>query len=126
MLEIFLAYRKYPYEVSFRVRFFNIFRYFFKFSFLEHLLIANLLSGKKFWRRFIPPFYFYKQGSTRNVKRNGINYSLDLSHLIDHSIFFYTMDDPAQENLFKVLKPQFITVDVGANIGFITLNFARY
>lgn len=126
MLKIFLAYKNYPYKVPLRVKFFNAIRYFFTFSFLEHILIANLQQGKLDWRRYIPPFYFYRHGTIRKAIRDEIRYSLDLSCLIDHSIFFNTINEPAFDNFMKILRPDSVVIDVGANIGFLSLQAARY
>lgn len=125
MLELFIAYKKYPFPVPARVRFFNLFRYFFKIKFLENFLVNQINRGNNWWKKLAPPLYFYSPNTNRNAERNGIKYFLDLSCLIDYSIFFRMLKEPSWENLFKVLQPDFVILDVGANIGFHTLNFAR-
>ncbi len=124
MIELFSIYKKYPYKIPARVRFFNVFRYFFKKPFLEEILVKQLLTGNLWVRKLIPPLYFYKRDSTRLAERNGISYKLDISCLIDHSIFFCTLHEPGWQNLFKILRKDFVVFDIGANIGFLTLNFA--
>src|SRR5688572_23140723 len=127
MVELFTGYKRFPYRVPLKVKLTNIIRYFFKLPILENLLISNLMSAKNpHWRKLIPPLYFYKPGSIKTVKRGEINYQLDLSMLLDHEVFFYQMnEDPAFKFLFKQLRSDFIVLDVGANIGYLTLNFAR-
>jgi FkbM family methyltransferase len=126
MLELFFAYKKYPYRVSLRNRFFNVFRYFFKIPFLERILIHKILKGNIWWRKFTPPMYFYEHCTMRRAERNNITYWLDISCLIDHSIFFCTLKESAWDNLFKLLHRNFIIIDAGANIGFLTLNLAQH
>lgn len=125
MLELFTAYKKYPFHVPARVRFFNLFRYFFKIKLLENFLVNQINRGNNWWKKLVPPLYFYPQNTNRRAERNGINYFLDLSCLIDYSIFFRMLKEPSWENLFKVLRPDFVIMDIGANIGFHTLNFAK-
>jgi FkbM family methyltransferase len=124
-MTVFEVYKHYPFKIPLRVKFFNLFRYFFRFSFLEKYLVARLSEGPlRYWRRFIPPLYFYETGSIRTVERNSIKYKLDISTLLDHSIYFYRIRDKAWDNLFKLLRKDFHVIDVGANIGFLSLNFA--
>lgn len=120
------AYKRYPFRVPLRVKFFNLFRYIFQFRILEKFLVSKLASGKSgFWKRLIPPLYFYESGSFRNVVRDNIYFRLDISRLIDHSIFFFKVRDVGWENLFRLLKPDFHVIDAGANMGFLTLKFSR-
>lgn len=125
MLRIFTAYKDYPFHVPPRVRFLNLFRFIFLIPFLERFLIARLQREKKWWRRLVPPLYFYNSGSSRKAERNHIVYLLDISRLLDHSIYFYKVNEPTWENLFKYLNRDFVVLDIGANIGFLSLNFAR-
>ena len=125
MLGIFDAYEKYPFKVPARVRFFNLFRYFFKIPILEGFLISRLKRGQIWWRRLVPPLYFYKQGSIRIAERDKLIYRLDISRLLDHSIYFCKVKDSAWDTLFTYLKRDFVVLDIGANIGFLTINFAR-
>lgn len=120
------VYKRYPFKVPARVRFFNLFRYPFSFRPLEDLL-AGWLSRRKsvFWKKFIPPLYFYSAGSRRRVTRAGVRYDVDISKLIDHSIYFSNVSDTAWDNMLALLKEDFHVIDAGANIGYLTLAFAR-
>ncbi len=123
---IFTAYRNYPFPVPARVKFFNILRYPFSFSVLEKFLLRRLQGRKnKFWKRFIPPLYFYRANSIRDVVRHGIRLHLDISKLLDHALYFHNDKDLAWERLFTLLKPDFHVIDGGANIGFLSLMFAQ-
>lgn len=122
---IFSAYKTYPFSIPLRVKLFNLFRALFLNPELERFLVTRILNSRsKFWRRLIPPIYFYRKGNFRNATRGGITYRLDLSKQLDHSIYFTTVRDVAWNNLFQLLKPHFKIIDVGANIGYLSLNFA--
>lgn len=125
MMRMFSAYRKYPFAIPLRVKILNCFRYFFTFPVLEKFLLQKIQAGKTFYKRIIPPLYFYTTNSWRTANRDGINFHLDISCLIDHSIYFNTLKEPTWINLFKQLKKDFVVLDIGANIGFHTLNFAK-
>jgi FkbM family methyltransferase len=119
------VYKKYPFKIPARIRFFNLFRYIFTIPALENLLVSKLEKGSKFWRKFTPPVYFYQQGSIRQARRDGLNLHLDLSHLLDHSVYFYKLNEPTWNTLLSYVKKDFVVLDIGANIGFLTLNFAK-
>lgn len=123
---MFSAYKRYPFAIPLRVKIFNVFRYWFKFYPLERFLVSRLSQNRfGFWKRLIPPVYFYGASSWRHAERDGIRFKLNVSRLIDHSIYFFRISEVSWENLFKILKPQFNVIDAGANIGYLSLNFAR-
>jgi FkbM family methyltransferase len=125
MVNPFTVYKNYPFKISTRVRFFDLFRYIFTIPLLENLLVSRLEKRSKSWSRLIPPLYFYQCGSFREAKRDGINYRLDISCLLDHSIYFHNLNEPNWHTLFSYLQQDFVVFDIGANIGFLTLNFAK-
>ena len=123
-LSLFTVYKKY-HAVPARVRFFNIFRYFFTIPILEKFLVRKLMKNNRGWSRLIPPLYFYSSASIRRAERNGIRYELDIGNLIEHSIYFNNIRDDGWKNLLEIVKRDDVIIDVGANIGFLTLNFAK-
>lgn len=126
MINIFTVYKNYPFKIPFRVRALNLFRLFFTISFFEQLLVSRVVNKKNsMWSKMIPPVYFYKRGTLRNAERNQLQFTLDISRLLDHSIYYNLVKDPAWDNLFRNIKEDAVIFDIGANIGFLTLNFAR-
>lgn len=125
MVSFFTVYKTYPFKIPLRVKFFNIFRALFTLSSLERFLIFQLSKKRKGWERLIPPLYFYLHGSVRKAERNGFRYELDISRLIDHSIYFYKLNELTWNVLFDHIKEDSYVIDVGANIGFLSLQFAR-
>ena len=125
-MSIFTVYKRYPFAVPARVKFFNLFRLVFRFAIFEKLLISLMLNGQgRIWRKLIPPLYFYPQRSIRRAERDQINFVLDISKQLDHSIYFCTVGDTAWTNLLQTVSRDFSIIDVGANIGFLTLQFAK-
>jgi FkbM family methyltransferase len=64
--------------------------------------------------------------SKRVIKRRGITYEADLSEGIDLSLFvFGGYQNHVLRNKFAHLRPDAVVLDVGANFGTMTLEFAR-
>lgn len=72
----------------------------------------------------MPPNYLYPKDSRREASRRGINYSLDISDYIEHTVYF-GYREPAQEELFRLAKDKKLIIDIGVNIGATLLNFAK-
>ena len=73
----------------------NIFRRIFKLTFIESLLVKKT-QGKafdSFIGKLVPSNYMYSHNSIRLVQREGINYKLDISDLVDHFIYFGFRED---------------------------------
>jgi len=122
---MFNAYKNYPFPIPLRTKIFNLVRLFFLTKIGESFLERRLSKSNRFWRRLIPPLYFYRHGSKRKTSRDGLVYELDLSQMLDHSIYFYDLADVAWSNLFHLIKPNFNIIDAGANIGYLTMQFAK-
>ena len=73
----------------------------------------------------IPPnHYQYKTPSLRKAKRNGIHYNLDISDIIDWYIY-YGFREKSKELLLESIKENDTVIDVGANVGGISLRAAN-
>lgn len=124
---MFKYYRNYTYTVPLRTRIFNIIRYLFTITSLEKFLVSKLeQSSHTWWRKFIPPLYLYPSPSYRSIERDGIHLKLDISKLLDHErYFFLDRYDARIKILFAHLKHHFHVLDIGANIGLISLTMAK-
>lgn len=94
--------------------------------FLERFLI-KITEGKEFGSfvtKLPPNHYQYKEGTIRNIKRNGINYKLDLSDIVDWYIYF-GFSELSRKKLYKQLRKGDVVFDVGANVGDVSLNFSK-
>lgn len=72
----------------------------------------------------MPLHSFYQNDTFRIVNRNGINYQLDLSDWVEWNLYFKNNLNP-EEKLFELVKDGMTVIDIGANIGELTLNFAK-
>lgn len=72
----------------------------------------------------MPRHTFYKKATYRIVNRKGINYQLDLSEWVDWNIYFHNEVEP-REKLFSFIKEAMIVIDIGANMGEVSLNIAN-
>jgi FkbM family methyltransferase len=84
----------------------------------------NKSAFSKVVGKFIPPPYLYKRGSVRFVVRNDINFELDLSETVDHFIFF-NYQDLTLNSFFSLADKANVILDIGANIGWTALSFAK-
>lgn len=116
----------YELKITPKTRFLNFFRRIFKIRPVERLLQKKIrgLPAESFWVRLMPPNYLYPKDSRREVSRRGINYSLDISDYIEHTVYF-GYAEPAQEELFRLAKDKKLIIDIGVNIGATLLNFAK-
>jgi FkbM family methyltransferase len=109
-----------------KTRIFNYFRKLNKISVIENMLVSASLHGSWLARKIIGSKYLYNPGTIRECRRNGINYRLDISDYLDHGIYFNTLrEDTTHQLLFSLVKEGFIIIDVGGNIGHLTLPFAK-
>lgn len=119
------VYKNYPFKIPVRTKIFNLVRIIFLLKGPEQFLLKKLAQQKYWWKKLIPPLYFYPLDSKRQAHRDGVSYVLDVSRMLDHSIYFYDLTDVAWSNLFQILKPDFNIIDAGANIGYLTLQFSK-
>lgn len=117
---------RYHLTIPLRTKVFNLFRSFFILTKFDNV-IARLVRHRppgSLPAKLTPPNYLYKPGTVRNFTINGINYSLDLSDTVGHSNYF-AIADAGHEVLYSMVKPGMNIIDIGANVGSTTLNFAR-
>lgn len=113
-------------NLSLKTQFINIFRNIFKIHAFENKLV-KLTVGQtpdSFVCKLVPNNYQYKPDSIRYAVRNDIKLKLDISDYLEHAIYF-GFKDKAQDELFSLCKPGDIIMDIGTNIGYVLLNFAR-
>jgi FkbM family methyltransferase len=116
--------KKYQLKQTLKTRFLNLFRRIFTLPAFEKIVVdLTLNSSSWFLRKVIPPDYLYKKGSFRNVTRQGINYHLDISTVIDHGIYF-GYKEPTNDFITQKLKSSKTILDVGANVGSTALYYA--
>lgn len=105
----------------------DLVRSIFKIPTFEKILLKKV-EGKRYnetkWCKFIPNNYSYKKHKFRQIEREGIKYELDLSELIDWHIYFGIKED-AKYHFFNLIQKGSVVIDVGANIGDMTLNFSK-
>lgn len=74
--------------------------------------------------RLTPNHYSYKDPSYKQVKRNGIQYKLNLANIVDWNIYF-GFKEISKEKLFHLHPDPVTVIDVGANIGEVSFGFAK-
>lgn len=116
--------QSYTLKQSAKTRILNTFRKAFTLPVFEKLLVSMLLKSRNgFLEKLVPPDYLYPQGSRRQTKRKGINYDLDISHVVDHAIYYGYPEDEMKIVEDAIRKASTI-IDIGANIGAFSLHFA--
>ncbi|MBL7933270.1 MAG: hypothetical protein JNL60_15295, partial [Bacteroidia bacterium] len=62
----------------------------------------------------------------RVIVRDGVNYEVDLAEGIELSLFLFgKFQSHITNNPFLKIKPDFTIIDIGANVGLMTLQFAK-
>jgi len=60
------------------------------------------------------------------ISRNGINYEVDLSEGLDLSLFLFgNFQTHVSQNKYVKLPPDAVVIDIGANVGIMSLQFAK-
>jgi FkbM family methyltransferase len=112
--------------MALKTKLLNFFRKIFKFKYFE-LLLVKFTVGKEFGTLFtlLPPnHYQYPKKSYRQVNREGVNYFLDISDTVDWYIYF-GFKEASRERLFSLIKKSATVIDIGANVGNVTLGFSK-
>lgn len=91
---------------------------------LNSLPITRLkLSIARILFFIIKPFYGIQK---RIIQRNGINFEIDITEGLDLSLFLFgNFQKHVSENKFLKLPEDAVIFDVGANVGIMSLNFAK-
>lgn len=102
----------------------NVFRRLLAFPAGEQLLFNSLLRNpRSIARKFVPPDYLYKKGAYRKISRDGINYQLDISNVVDHYLYF-GLETFDYVKVVEDIQKASVILDIGANIGTTSLYFA--
>lgn len=117
--------KSYQLYLSPKTKVFNFFRKFFIFSGSDKILANFTRNGKlnSLIEKLIPPNYLYSNDTFRYCNIDGINFLLDISETNGHSNY-YSLDD-GQKALFNRVDEGMNVIDIGANIGAVTLNLAK-
>lgn len=89
--------------------------------------MAFFLKGSDYrgWTtKLIPPPDLYPAGSTKSVERDGINFDLDRSCLMQWFVY-WGLQDITRPKLYSLVRQNDVVLDVGTNIGETLLHFAK-
>lgn len=104
----------------------NFFRNIFRLKPFESFLASqtqNQLPGRLVCK-LVPNPYQYAPGSYRTINRHGLVFQVDISDYIGHYLYFGFLDNGIA-HLFSLCQKNFNVIDIGTNIGWVALNFAR-
>ncbi len=111
-----------------KTRALHFFRNLFKLPLLERWLVAKTqgISMDKFIYKIVPHSYTYSHPSFRNFERLGLKLKVDISDFLGHGLYFGYDNDEARsyDQLLKLVKPGYTCIDVGANIGYLSMMMA--
>jgi FkbM family methyltransferase len=93
------------------------------------VLEKTLRVGTERWpnsvlRKLIPPEYLYAAGSVRRIERHGVRYELDVSHVVDHYLYF-GIQDADYSSVEPEIRRARVILDIGGNIGTTALLFGN-
>lgn len=113
-------------KLSIRIKVLNFFRKIFKIWPFDTLLLSALSHQTTYSiaKKCVPNNYQFSEGTLKKVKRNGINYELDISQYIEHLIY-YKLEAESKQKLYGLVKNKSNILDVGVNIGETVLSFSR-
>ena len=114
------------YKVPLKTKILNVGRRLFMVRTLEKWLTKKTVNKRvsSFWSKLVPPEYLYPKSSYRVVKINGATYKLDISNAVDH-VAFWGFQDKTKSFFLSHLNKGYTVVDVGANIGIISVDAAE-
>jgi len=71
-----------------------------------------------------PTQHYFPQPTIKRATRNGIRYQLDISDYMDHVVYYHANTEP-RSVLYGMVKVGDTVLDIGANLGETSLNFAK-
>lgn len=104
----------------------DLIREIWKINILEKFLVKQTLDKDfgTFISKLPPNHYQYPIGTFRKTFRHGISYELDISDIVDWFIY-YGFNDISRTKLYSFIKKDNIVFDIGANVGDVSLHFAK-
>jgi FkbM family methyltransferase len=88
--------------------------------------VYKISLARLVYKLIVPIRRLLGKGTTANITRNGIRWALDLREGIDFAIYLQGQFEPSTAKaLSKLIKPNQVVLDIGANIGAHTLHLAR-
>ncbi|MEZ4883220.1 MAG: FkbM family methyltransferase [Chitinophagales bacterium] len=113
-------------SLSLKTKILNGIRNIFKWEPLEVWLQRNTVNKplSSIWGKLPANHYQYSPQSFRKVCVNGIWYQLDISNFNDWSVYF-GLKEEQRERLLGLVEEGNYVIDVGANIGAVSLPFAK-
>ena len=117
--------KPYHFYLSPKTNVLNYFRRFFIFSGADKLFARLMRRGKMnaLLEKLIPPNYLYSIGTLRHCNIAGVNFLVDMSETNGHSSYYFL--DDGQKALFHRVNEGMNVIDIGANIGAVTLHLAK-
>jgi FkbM family methyltransferase len=98
----------------------------FKIPVFENILASQTRGSQfgTFLSKLPANHYSYPDPSWREVQRYGLQLRLDISKLVDWFVYFNFLE-PEHEELVGLVKPGDTIIDVGANIGLLSMRMAK-
>jgi FkbM family methyltransferase len=112
--------------LSSKTRVLNVLRAVFKAPPLERWLARKTVGRPpaSFWCRLLPNPYQYEAPAWRVVERDGVRLRVDITDFMGY-VYYFGIETESYATLFDLCRPGDVVVDIGVNIGWTLLNFAR-
>src|SRR5829696_3903754 len=86
--------------------------------------LIELFPNSNLLRRVAPSPPLYASGSTRSIRRYGINFEIDVSDYPGWSLFYYSTADSSR-GVLEFANEADVVLDIGGNIGQTALMLAK-
>lgn len=110
----------------FKLRLFNLCRDVLRRLCIDYVL-RFLTRGKgysNFFVKCIPQNYQYPPSTVRRIVQDGVVYDLNLSEYMEWVVYF-GLNVEMRDELYDLIRPGMVVMDIGTNFGETLLNFAR-